>query len=461
MTKYPASDLDNAKAFLGSLGSFWTLAFSDSLEGLVVGQLELNWQAYINALEAAASISRFTVPIYHTRLWSRSVIRKSEMNGSAVAPLTYGTASATYGNTYTYNGAVVVANYRFPAPDDVVSVMQIVDRPIKPGISLIAGVDFTVNSEGGYIAFKEDPFASGKFLTRSTINPKTNQSDEEIELWLFKSSADLSLIYEQFGYALGMYFAESSENYRTLLNAVWDSMVIGPTMRSLHFAISAISGAPVIRNSEEIVETIILTDPRYQQIITDKEVYTVSKDVAITVAVNAVLHEGDFITDMAYIAEGVNAAAFFTSAGSPKFLITPDMFIGTEGRRINANLTVASTLQNVTYVVDGDGFTEVTMAGITGAAGDLTTFWANVNDVSKERGKSLAKALRSHPERTDEPTTWELPSQINTALFFVKQLFGNNVILLYLKDNVGLGSDALKYLRRLVPAHTHVLQCVA
>jgi hypothetical protein len=452
---YPTSDLDSAKTFLSSLGSFWSLAFSENLESVMGGSLELNWQAYINYLEAITSVSRFTVPVYHTKLWDRLLIRKSEMNSALVSPTVYADSPHTYNDGMKYGDAAPTPNFRCPIGSSLAGAMQAVDIPIKPSTTLQAGVDYTIRA-GSYIEFVADPFASGKFTARSIINTTTGLPDEEIELWLFKSSLDLNLIYEQFGYALGVYFSVSSENYKSLLNAIWDSMVLGPSAKSLRVAIGAISGAPVVRNSSETIEAIITTDSRYKQIITDKEVYTFSLTATPTVIVGQTVYAGDFLTDMVYLAESCDALTFFTNTGKGFYL---DSSLVTTDLVTPLYVPGVATASNMTYTTDGDGFVTTVITSITGDAGDLTTFWANANAAGKATGKSLARALRPNPERTDQPGISELPTQINPALFFVQQIFGSNVVLLYIKSQQGLGASALTNLRKIVPAHVTVLQC--
>jgi hypothetical protein len=464
LAKYPSSDLDSGRNFLANLGSFWTLAFSDSAESISTATLELNSQTLLDYLETVASVSRFNTPVFHKQLWNYVTIRKSEVNSSLVTPLTYGDNQAKYGQAgtspydriFNYGDSVSVYNYRFSIPRNIRGVSQILDAAILPKTILQSGIDYSINSDAAYVEFYEDPFTSGKFTARSIINPTTGLADSEIDLWFFNASVDLNIIYEQFGYALEMFFAKSSANYKDLLNAVWDAAILGPTSDNFRRAIAAIMDVPTVRNPVEVVKKIVTTDPRHIQIITDLEVYTYNKNSVVNVFEGATVSVGDFLVDTVQIGEDSSSTLQLLNKTSANITIGPEL----STLSLSGPLVFHHGAYPTSYSLVGDKAV-VSFTGIDGASTDLTTFWNNANTVGQNTGYSVARALRNNPERTDEPGSWEIPATVSPAMFLVDKVFGTNLTILHLDFTLAgpnnLGKDALKYLRKILPAHKTVL----
>ena len=69
--------------------------------------------------------------------------------------------------------------------------------------------------------------------------------DREINLWVYRGQFDWHTTYEQFGYVLGLHAAQSSQQYKDLVNAVFDALVEGTTARAVQAALSAIADVPI------------------------------------------------------------------------------------------------------------------------------------------------------------------------------------------------------------------------
>lgn len=133
-------------------------------------------------------------------------------------------------------------------------------------------------------------------ITKHTFKSDVKDGMYEVPLgttkvWVHGAKVDNNQLYHQFGYALGLEMP-SSEEYKTMINALSDSLVNGPSEGSLMLAISAMTGIPVINNSEE---TIIDITP--SKVTTDKATYDVLPEETITVKKGQTLQKGTPITD--------------------------------------------------------------------------------------------------------------------------------------------------------------------
>ena len=79
---YPTSELDNAGKLLSTIGSYWATTYlgMDFLSDVLKAKANLTAQTWVNFMELIASISRFTVPVFHHENWYPVVVKESELN---------------------------------------------------------------------------------------------------------------------------------------------------------------------------------------------------------------------------------------------------------------------------------------------------------------------------------------------------------------------------------------------
>lgn len=113
------------------------------------------------------------------------------------------------------------------------------------------------------------------------VNGTVKVPKDVTTIWLHNALIDRNDLYHQFGYAIGIKLP-SSEQYKQLLNALFDALVNGPSYRTMMMSLSAITGIPVVINNCQVTGIdghTVYTD--------DGQVYELPEESNITV------HEGD------------------------------------------------------------------------------------------------------------------------------------------------------------------------
>lgn len=451
----PSPVLDQGMLFLANLGSFWSDIFSgrQTLAAHHTDVLRQFSQEYIDYLEVVACLSRFQVPVYHRQNWSMMTLQQSQRNSQTVDPITYGQSDLTYGGGEVYGQSQTINRFRYPLPDTLVNVAQILNRPIEPSVIWTQGIEYRLDVANRYIEFLQDPFDIPLFGTRSTLTT-AGTADLSIDLWLCGSQYDWQLIHEQFGYALGLYLT-SSESYRDLVNAYWDALSQGPTALTLRRGLAAACQLPLVR---EVVETVeqILFHPDRLQVVTDEHVYDypAASQLANYVVLGAQIHQGDLLTTALQVFErptsntnGINTLAGL--AVGREFCTLP----------LQGSLTFLNQTVNTEYAAN-DGTALVVFTGIDGFETDIETFWSYVNNqASLNPRHSIAHALSRVPSLSS-PAPANIPPTVNPMYFVLDQLMGANCILVHVDIN-SLGPDSdirsLQFLRQVLPAHVALL----
>lgn len=218
------NDFENTKRIAGMMGGGWQNV--PELQRLVSVVLEANRQLGQDTDELYLSMNRHTCPVRHTLRYLPVAVE--EMDGESIVRL----------------------------PDNVFKAEWVADG--------LAVTTFRL------------PVTS-----RVTVVPKGFET-----LWLHNAEVDEENLYRQFGYALGLKLP-SSHSYRHILNAVFDTLVDGPSMFSVNRFLNAMMGLPVINNPVETVVEISADAVR-----TDKEVYAIRESDVPAVSVGDTLKEG-------------------------------------------------------------------------------------------------------------------------------------------------------------------------
>lgn len=296
---YPSTDLEQGRALLRTLGSFWSIVYDGSaqVKSYLVGRALVEQQSHLSLLEAEACVGRQTVPIFHKRNWHLLRIKQSEMNAHDGALLGYGDG-AIHGNQddgyeYKYDEARKGV-FSVAVPENLERAPLIMNRITDPSALLTHGVDYILRADRNAIEFVSDPF-DNPLVEQGAIWEDGQITDYEAFLWIFKGEFDHNHIYDHFAHVLGMRL-RSSEPSRELLNAIFDAVAGGSAVEQIMGALSAMSGIPIVREISEMVE-VVTTDQNNLLVITNHHVYKFNKTATATVSVGDIVTAGQSLVN--------------------------------------------------------------------------------------------------------------------------------------------------------------------
>ncbi len=441
---YPQSDLDHGDKLLSLLGSTWSLVFEgrDHLTDYLRACAELANQTQLQANEVLDSLSRFSVPIYHRRDLDRVALLETQKNSPQTNVARYG-QDYVYGNQpdgdlIRYGTALNLGDFAFPLPSQLVDVPVLQNAFKNPTVVLLRGIDYLIDRERGALVFLTDPFENIE-LERRDVYTGSEVTDQELVLWGVGAEYDWEQIYRRWGYALGI-VADSSENYRQLVNAIFDGLNQGTARRHVEAALSAVCDIPLTHTDGEVVE-LVTADEVGLCVVTDAHVYRFAETAEAVVAVGDELRAGQPLT------EGLRLTLFNDGE------VPTDLQALAVGRSYLSFGYYGDLLFNgadVPLVVELDSNGERRLSfELGGSADDVTRFFDELHSKGLAAGETLADLL--------DP----IPATINPLQFLIQNVLRNNAFLVRIKTtelgayNMGLGF--LRNLRRLTPPHTAML----
>jgi len=442
---YP-SQYDSSQLLLTLIGTFWANEHEDPVVRSYAkarGKAEL--QSAVNFKELEASAGRHTVPLFHRVRLAPHRILQSERQ------------LATLGDETNLS--------LWAAPDGLVYVPAIANRPTDQTVLLIHNIDFKMVVDDG-IYFVDDPFLNPLFEQTPILDETGEEVDSEITVWLIQADFDQTIAFEQFGYAVNFSLpsAEYRAQERDALNEYLDAVVGGSTRGQIERSLSIFTGLPLANVDGEVVE-VISYDAVSRLVITDRSVYRVpfpldTVPVNILVSVGDELRAGQAICDALRLYDlnrGIDTASV-TFNELPALTLSPKFTDPT----ISGDLTFENV--DLPVVVTTDlGFTRIDLA-LTGAAGDVDQFWDLVHARGIASGTTLAMYLNTgNPDV--QPIAANLPATLNPFRILTDWVFRYNAVLVLLKSPVipdsapGLldNLDALRMLRRIIPPNQMVL----
>ncbi len=478
---YPSTIYDKPRNLLSVLGTFWADIYErkDQVSSLVRGKAVVEMQTMLDLMEVIASLSRYTVPIYHKDNWYQLRLLASQQNTAA-------TSLARYDGKYDYDTGLRYdvppesQYFAFPLPANLDEIPCILNRFIEPTLTWTNSIDYQIDQQSRSLVFHKDPFTDPRVLLRPVYDQGVIV-DQEAILWVFRGSWDWQLVYQQFAYVLGLRL-KSSVGYRDLMNTLFDAIVGGTAHRQVQLAFSAMTGIPLVREAEETVKEIAL-DKSARLIITDRHVYKFVPDAMPVVAVGDVVHAGDSLTDALQFFEFNRGQVDDSLRG----LAMGEGFLAScyYGDLIFENKEVP--LEVITD--DPSGFTKIKFP-LGGFPADVERFFADLHangiaaattpiaecedcetvihpgqpceteDVVLRRG-TLAHLLDIRPTRQGEPTAAALPAYINPLKFLIENVLRNNAALVRVRVGQlgpqGVGLQNARLLRKIVPPHTALI----
>ena len=480
---YPCTPWDRPRNLLAALGSFWSETYSgrDQIESIVRAKGQIENQTAQDLLETVAALSRYTVPIFHRDNWYPLRLLRSCRNATVVSVPKYD-GSLTYDGKHRFDRPLnVKESHTWPLPAGLVEVNMIFNRFTEPSLTWSDGTEFETTDEA--VTFYANPFDDAR-VTKQPVYEDGVAVDEEALLWVFRGGFDWDQIYRQFAYVLGIRL-QSSSGYRDLMNAIFDALVGGTTRRQMELAVSAMTGIPLVLETQEIVEQVA-NDGKHRLVVTDQHVYRFALTTMPIVSVGDTVHAGDSLVDALDIHEfnrGVTPDGLQALAMGPGFLSAcyyGDLVF--ENKEVPLEVTEAEDdPYGYTYVKFGLGgfpldvqrfFDDIHERGITAAEAaldpcddvDVITIPGDecVGIPTQEiRLGTLAHRLDRRVEKIGEPTALALPATINPLQFLVENVLRNNVTVIRVRVS-DLGRDALglhvaRFFHKVVPPHTAVI----
>ena len=443
---YPADDLDDPQKILALQGSWWSNVYDG--RGLLLDRMQAKTdrekQAQIEADELFDSISRLTVPVFHTENYYAIRLLASEKNNNDAAMLRYdGEPQGDYDGSPQHYYDVPLQNDCVFALGDIVDTYAISNRITEPSVVLHKNIDFQIDREIGALVFRDDPFAN-PLIPQTQIYQDGIVVDQEIILWAFRAKFDREHIHQHFGYVLS-YKQDSSEPYRDAVNAALGAIVGGTALSDVERLAERMAGIELVRETGEVVADIA-QDALHLLVITDKHVYRFPRTSTASVAVGDVLQAGQPLTTAYELWEfrrgevSENVAALALSKGI--------LGTGYFGELLFENTAVP-------LVVSGATGQERVEFEVKGHPLDVEKFWDTVHTNRLVYGQSLYELLRAQGP---------LPATINPMEFVVSNLLRNNAFAIRLSV-AGFGHNALglspgMLFRRIIPPHSTLILIV-
>ena len=442
---------DRGEEMLRRLGTFWYYIFNDqdTLAQFYKGSYLEAGQTYLNFLEAMAAISRLEIPVFHQENWYYLTILESDLR-SAVAH--YGDGLA-YGDGHFYGVRSSRTTYTAGIPDNMMAAQFIYNRIIQPSLTYTSGMDFAIDRLNHSITFREDPFANDLIPKRNIMDTQGNVVDREAGMWVYNGMFDLQYIWIHWGYILQV-FMQSSTYYKDFVNALADSYVMCPTLKSTQAVIAALTGVALVIEPVEVVEQILTPPGDVLQIVTDKHVYEFVSTAVPIVTVGQTVYGGDSLTNAVEIIELIHTLP--TAAQLPGISVGSNWLVGAYiGELLFENKTVP--LQYWGLV---DGYVKVTFE-VSGFPADVEKFWDDCHARGVLQGKVLADYLDTRATHNTPPLPENLPATVNPLQFMLANLMKNNVFLVVLRPSQFPGDSPgvsyFNYLRRAMVPHTTYL----
>lgn len=472
---------DKAQKLLELLGSFWASTYegNDLLRDVLLAKGRTASQTLHNLNEVAACLSRDLIPVFHKESWYSITLRQSEYELLKTVPLFYreNTPHVYSDDTgLTYGSTETLSVNRIKRPAGLARCPVITSGITDPATVLIENIDYELDDE--FIVFRRDLFSDLAFSKVELLSSTGEVVDRELTLWFHNSQWDRQYLYLHYGHALGAR-RFSSEQYKQLLNCVFDSLVAGSSAHDLERALAAIFGIPITKEDGERVESI-WDDGSRRYVITDKHVYEFSWSSKILVFVGDTLSANQPLSDDFSFVDmsagyGYDVESYVTPFGfdyvqplGVGVYAVPGSLAGITGShesvlsdithlsvdssvlRLKGSNTVNFPNKNVDLLYEAGDPTKVYW---TLEANETTekAFWSAVRTLESS-GVTLAEIITGIPK--DEITAEVLPASINPMRFMVDNFFRFHCSVVFLRLQ---GRSALPFgfpanlLRKILP----------
>lgn len=420
-------------------GSFWTETYGDRAqpESLFEAVAELAKQFGVQRDEALAAVARTKVHPYRRERWFNVELKASEMDSTRGALLHYGDG-AIYGpqadgTRYQY-GVSTSVFFIFPMPANLRRFNYLSTRINLSGRCWIPGVDVLLDTKRRVFIFRENPFADDR------VTPTITDTDQFVSLWLCDAEFEANDVHAQYGFVHGFSSQQDSEIQKPGMAAVAEGIVTGTNTQDFSDLLAAGTGIACVKEDEIVQE--IATDAYGQFLATNRAVYRLPANAALTYAVGDTIPAGRFVTDDVIIQQFSQPLIpdWFRALGLPVGI----MAVGLRGDMMLFN-------DDVPLVVDRTQTPPRVSFDVGGTPEGSRAFFNEIQARFKAAGRSLLDDLES--EYGINPQT------INPLAFFIKHWFRGSLLVIRLAGPAlhGAGLAHLPFVKRLVPPHTLVV----
>jgi hypothetical protein len=447
---YPGSDLDDRQTLLDQMGSYWSEDFAGKglVGDIVFARAQTDLQTFDNLLELAAAVSRFTVPVFHQERWQLLKLFQSQ---AVVSDL----SMPKFGDPYFFDAypeifyGVPVGRilYAWPLPTDLADVSIITNRVTDASAMLVKGTDFIIDD--GMVTFFNNPFNDPLFPQAPIVN--NGVPDQTLSVWLYNGQHDRSIVYRQFGYAVGLNLP-STPQYRDLVNTIYDGLLESGAALAAIRALALACDVPCVKNNGETVQAVF-NDGRFLWVVTDQNAYPFNTASNAIVAAGQAVNAGDQLVDTIRYFD-------LRSGVVPNPLLLPSITVGPGllAPGYSGPLTFKNSLVPLQVnEADPSGYTRVSFE-VDGAAADTVKFWNDVHTAGVARGQTLAMLLDQRAVPFGQPTLGSLPEAINPLGFMTQEVWRDNAAIVTVKTALfgtrALGLDLNALLRKIVPPQT-------
>lgn len=441
---YPDNDLDRNDQLTNLVSDYWGMYYEgrEFVEDILQARVACDKQTHQQLEELVSCLSRVKVQTYSTYRWLVFGLRRDAATTDYINAYKYGEKGLTYnplGGLSYGDRKQKVLRWPLPTPYRIADVTLVANRISEPGVVWVNGVDFYI--ENNEIVFMRDPFEYDFYIDDVENNGEATQV---ATLWLYGVSYDTNRIFNQFGYAVEVPAAKSSEAYKRAVNAVYDVLIEGPTQANVENYVAAMGDVPLAMGSE-IVEVL-----GQDFIATDKKVYHINLESTPSVAVGDTLSKGQRLN---------NAVEFhYLNRGEVPDGLHGLLVEGTFG--FHYGQLVFENKDVETVVTTQDGITRFEFP-LGGNPESVATFWDMVHDFGVGTGETLAQKLDDRENPTGQPTAANLPILINPLKFLIEYVFRYHVVIAMVRPKL-FGPDALpatmgRLLRKIVPPHKTVI----
>ena len=307
-----------------------------------------------------------------------------------------------YGDGYIYDSPEEIdygeegdPRYLYPLPPGVVSIPQICDSVTNTQVVLDRS-ELTLDLTTGRIIFGTDPF--------TLMAPKTEAATgrEYVILWARNVEIDLGTAFDRTGWVLG--FDQSGTNYAQAVRAVWELVLLGPSIDRYRRGLMESLGFPYANAAETV--RCVETDGYRWLISTDTQTY------GFTVASAApIVDQGDQLTVGQPLSDGIafmeaEQLASATSDQLPGLVLRVPLSSGTVAKLSFANLTAAWEYEA--------GRPSEWRFPVGGESDEVEQFWVDVDSACTAAGIDLA-------------TVYSLPAAVNPMQRAITDLLQNSL----------------------------------
>jgi len=463
----------NGNTLVDWMGTFWTRIYenSDLVKNVQQGGGLLLAQLYLDFMESVSLINRNEVPAFHRERWMPLVIRLSQAGtgkatlikaGMVPTPVIGPQTGSEFvpGEVFKVGGnAEYAAAISYPLSVDIEDVITCIsDNILSPKVVLVRDQDFIVEENTIVFLKQNDPFKMSAFPQRDLNN------DKEILLWACDTLVDKEYVYKYLSYVLGIE-ATSTEYFQKMVNALWNAYNYGTPIGVFKSAVGAILGEPTIIHATETVQAIIAGNA-YTQVITDKEVYNVSKastlrDVCV---VGGILQMGEFLTETVRLYETLDPMKLMAvsefgnrfrndvrSLFFEKALLRSPLHFGVGASYDESDIVVAG--------LDSQGNPRMKFT-VYGNPDDISLFWQDFWQYLEDHNITSETCFQAYLDDIVLPVDGTVVGHVPPLEYFLRYFMRANAMVLVVERNKLAtppeGIDPvgrLQLLRPVLPAH--------